>query len=101
MASLNGILISAVLLSTGLLAAAKEAVQHTNGGKGGLRRKEFRRRGVVDVKRGPMKQKKYENVMDEEDIDFWTRLLQDEGEPRGKETGIGSMPVVQRPPARE
>lgn len=36
-----------------------------------------------------------DKVIDEEDIAFWTRLLQDG---RGKGTDLSSMPVIERPP---
>mmetsp|Transcript_21190 Transcript_21190/g.38368 ORF Transcript_21190/g.38368 Transcript_21190/m.38368 type:complete len:223 (+) Transcript_21190:81-749(+) len=39
------------------------------------------------------------NIMDEEDIVFWTRLLQGGDTDRGKETEFMSMPTVPRPPA--
>eukprot|EP00571_Detonula_confervacea_P017477 CAMPEP_0172303458 /NCGR_PEP_ID=MMETSP1058-20130122/4995_1 /TAXON_ID=83371 /ORGANISM="Detonula confervacea, Strain CCMP 353" /LENGTH=173 /DNA_ID=CAMNT_0013014279 /DNA_START=53 /DNA_END=574 /DNA_ORIENTATION=+ len=47
-----------------------------------------------------LKNKKHgdNKVMDEEDVAFFTRLLQDTD--RGKDTELGSLPVIERPPDR-
>mmetsp|Transcript_33701 Transcript_33701/g.43396 ORF Transcript_33701/g.43396 Transcript_33701/m.43396 type:complete len:211 (+) Transcript_33701:105-737(+) len=39
-----------------------------------------------------------EDVMDEEDVMFWTRLLNEGPDGRGKGTDLGSLPFVPRPP---
>ena len=50
-------------------------------------------------KRKTQKNKDGGDIMDEEDIVFWTRLLQGGDTDRGKETDFMSMPTVPRPPA--
>eukprot|EP00584_Thalassiosira_punctigera_P020766 CAMPEP_0172570038 /NCGR_PEP_ID=MMETSP1067-20121228/125958_1 /TAXON_ID=265564 ORGANISM="Thalassiosira punctigera, Strain Tpunct2005C2" /NCGR_SAMPLE_ID=MMETSP1067 /ASSEMBLY_ACC=CAM_ASM_000444 /LENGTH=135 /DNA_ID=CAMNT_0013362019 /DNA_START=9 /DNA_END=413 /DNA_ORIENTATION=+ len=95
------IIVAAAFLSHGLLAAAREVRPVGDGGRsGGLRRKQ---RGAASRRtRTRMNARNKENgddggdLMDEEDVAFWTRLLVSE---RGKETTLpGSLPPVPRPP---
>ena len=97
MTSANTIFIAAVLLSYGLLASAKEFGRSDHGG---LRKRNMKKmkksEGVEKTKKKVHALKDKEEVMDDEDVVFWTRILQDT---RGKETDATSMPSVPRPRA--
>lgn len=75
--------------SVGLASAAERPANR----KGGLRTKRERaqKRHLANNKMDAS------NKMDDEDIKFWTRLLQNTD--RGKGTDIGSMPIIPRPPS--
>ena len=93
---LNGIFIAVVLLSCGLLATVEE-VHRVGGGSGILHKKYTKKQNKLEAKMDT-RQKNINSVMDNEDVVFWTRLLE-EGNTRGKETNPPemSMPDIDHP----